>query len=55
MKAKDSAARGKSAGTGKSAKKDKTTFSEAQIKAGLQMGLGKSRTEVIKKLTTYAT
>lgn len=55
MKAKDSAARGKSAGTGKSVKKDKTTFSEAQIKAGLQMGLGKSRQEVIKKLATYAT
>lgn len=54
MKVKDSAARGKSAGTSTKADKAKITFSEAQISAGIQMGLGKTRQEVIKKLNTYA-
>jgi hypothetical protein len=53
MKAKETAARGKSAGAAKKAKA-KTEFTEAQINAGIQMGLGKTRQEVIKKLATYA-
>ncbi len=54
MKLKDSAARGKSAGTSKKSSAEKPNFSEAQINAGIQMGLGKTRQEVIKKLNTYA-
>lgn len=54
MKAKETASRSKNAGTRKKTSAEKTTFSDAQINAGLQMGLGKTRQEVIKKLSTYA-
>ncbi len=53
MKAKDTAARSKNAGAKKTVKA-KVEFTEAQIGAGLRMGLGKTRQEVIKKLTAYA-
>lgn len=55
IKAKDTAARGKNGGANKKSSSGKVTFTEAQINAGIQMGLGKTKQEVIKKLNQYAT
>lgn len=56
LKAKENASRSKTSGGGKKAPKGaKVEFSEAQIATGMNMGLGKTRKEVIEKLKKYAT
>lgn len=49
MKAKDTAARGKSAKTTTKKPAKKTDFTDSQIAVGLKMGIGKTKEEVIKK------
>lgn len=52
MAAKNSAGQGKTASTKKADAKPK--FSEAQIKYGMEAGIGTTRQEVIEKLSAYA-
>lgn len=54
VKAKETAARGKSGKTAPKKPVKKVEFSEKQIEAGLKMGVGKTREEVLKKFREFA-
>lgn len=55
MKAKETAAQGKSSSATRKKPKAKVEFSDTQIQVGLDIGLGNTREEVIKKLRKHAT